>query len=88
MSAKEQFEKLGYEFSYNQDKTVMQYEKKCRQWREEGQINVNFDLEDKTIDTIFRGEISDNLPPIFEASEIQAINQQVSELGWLGSDSE
>ena len=70
MKAKEQFKELGYNFSYNQDKTVMQYEKKCRQWREEGQININFDLEEKTIDTVFRGEISNNLPPILIAKEI------------------
>lgn len=83
MNAKEMFEKLGYKFSYNQDKTVMQYEKKERQWREEGQININFDLEERTIDTIFRGSISDNLPPIFIPEEIEAINKQVEELGWL-----
>lgn len=82
MTAKEMFEKLGYEFSYNQNKTVIQYEKKCRQWREEGQININFDLEDETIDTIFRGEISNNLPPIFKASEFFAIRKQIEELGW------
>lgn len=82
MTAKEMFEKLGYKFSFNQDKTVMQYEKKCRQWREEGQININFDLEDETIDTIFRGEISNNLPPILKASEFWAIQKQIEELGW------
>ena len=82
MSAKEMFEKLGYKFSYNQNKTVMQYEKKERQWREEGQININFDLEEKTIDTIFRGTISDNLPPILFPEEIVAMNKQVEELGW------
>ena len=83
MKAKEQFKELGYKFSYNQDKTVMQYEKKERQWREEGQININFDLEERTIDTIFRGEISNNLPPILIPEEIEAINQQIKELGWL-----
>lgn len=83
MSAKEMFEELGYKHSYNQDKTVIQYEKKERQWREEGQININFDLEERTIDTIFRGEISNNLPPIFIPEEIEAINKQCKELGWL-----
>lgn len=82
MTAKEMFEKLGYEISYNQNKTVIQYEKKCRQWREEGQININFDLKDETIDTIFRGKISNNLPPIFKASEFFAIQKQIEELGW------
>jgi len=85
MSAKEMFEKLGYKFSFNQSKTVMQYEKKCRQWREEGQININFDLIDHTIDTIFCGKISGYLPPIFEPKEIVAISRQVEELeskGW------
>ena len=82
MSAKEMFEELGYKFSYNQDKTVMQYEKKERQWREKGQININFDLEEKTIDTIFRGEISNNLPPILIPEEIEAMNIQCKELGW------
>ena len=83
MTAKEMFEELGYKFSYNQDKTVMQYEKKERQWREEGQININFDLEEKTIDTIFRGKISNNLPPILIPEEIEAMNIQCKELGWL-----
>ena len=83
MSAKEMFEELGYKFSYNQDKTVMQYEKKERQWREEGQININFDLKERTIDTIFRGEISNNLPPILIPEEIEAMNNQCKELGWL-----
>lgn len=82
MSAKEMFEKLGYVFSYNQDKTVMQYEKKERQWREEGQININFDLEERTIDTIFRGDISNNLPPILIPEEIEAMYYQCKELGW------
>lgn len=83
MSAKEMFEKLGYKFSYNQNKTVMQYEKKERQWREEGQININFDLEERTIDTVFRGEISNNLPPIFIPEEIEAMNKQCIELDWI-----
>lgn len=83
MKAKDQFKKLGYKFSYNQDKTVMQYEKKKRQWREEGQININFDLEERTIDTIFRGKISNNLPPILIPEEIEAMNNQCKELGWL-----
>lgn len=83
MNAKEMFEKLGYKFSYNQNKTVMQYEKKERQWREEGQININFDLEERMIDTIFRGEISNNLPPIFIPEEIEAMNKQCIELGWI-----
>ena len=82
MSAKEMFEELGYKFSYNQDKSVMQYEKKEIQWRETGQTNINFDLEDKTIDTIFRGSISNNLPPIFTSNEIKAIIKQIEELGW------
>lgn len=83
MKAKEQFKELGYKFSYNQDKTIIQYEKKERQWREEGQININFDLEERTIDTIFRGEISNNLPPILIPEEIEAMNNQCKELGWL-----
>ena len=82
MMAQEIFEKLGYVLSSNLDGTVYQYEKKCRQWREEGQININFDLEDKTIDTIFRGEVSGDLPPIFDATEIYAMNKQCEELGW------
>jgi len=82
MKAKEMFEELGYSLSSNIDGTVYQYERKCRQWREEGQININFDLEDKTIDTIFRGEISNDLPPIFEPKEIIAMYKQIEELGW------
>ena len=81
--AKKEFKKLGYKFSYSHDKTVMQYENKKRQWREEGQININFDLEDRTIDTIFRGEVSGCLPPILTPEEIEAMNNQCKELGWL-----
>ena len=83
MKAKEQFKELGYKFSYNQNKTVMQYEKKERQWREEGQININFDLEEGTIETIFRGEISNNLPSILIPEEIEAMHNQCRELDWL-----
>lgn len=83
MKAREQFNELGYKFSYNQDKTVMQYKKKERQWREEGQININFDLEERTIDIIFRGQISNNLPSILIPEEIEAMNNQCKELGWL-----
>lgn len=79
MKAKEQFKELGYIFSYNQDKTVMQYEKKERQWREEGQININFDLEEKTIEKHYLNSAI-SVPITLE--ELQAINKQIEELGW------
>lgn len=60
----------------------LEYKKPTRQWREEGNIVICFN-ESKTIDIVFDGEVSGNLPAFIDMQELQAINKKVEELGWL-----
>jgi len=60
----------------------LKYKKKVRQWREEGNIELCFN-EGKTIDIVFIGEISGNLPAFIDMQELKAINQKCKELNWL-----
>ena len=80
MSAKEMFEKRG--FKYLESEIEIHVEKKDRQWGTKGIIDINFDLENKTIDFAFIGNESNFLPVYIDLEELQAINQQVKELGW------
>ena len=83
MKAKETFEKLGYTFSYNYNNTAMTYIKETRQWREEGRLYIEFDLESEDVSIYFEGYISGNLPAILTPKEIEIIYEQCKELGWL-----
>lgn len=79
MKAKEMFEKLGYEQRIKDD--VIYYSKYINIPRRYGysvNFNINFLLYHKEIFA------SQNIT----CKELQAINKQVEELGWLGSDKE
>lgn len=60
----------------------LKYKKPTRQWREEGNVEICFN-EEQTIDIVFDGQISGNLPAFITMQELQAINKKVEELGWL-----
>ncbi|MBR5227485.1 MAG: hypothetical protein IKV94_02495 [Clostridia bacterium] len=80
MSAKEMFEKLGYEIYFDVS-VCLWYRKNVNGVN----FNIRFSKDTKLIDCwyIFNDRRCDkNLTP----NEIQAINKQVEELGWLGSD--
>ena len=81
MSAKEMFEKIGYEY-HCYDSEEVTYRKEDRQWRENGRILICFDLLNKEIELGFKGKTSGNLPIFISLEELQAINKQVEELGW------
>lgn len=77
MTAKEMFEELGYKLArYGND---VEY---CKQF-EYAKINIYFTNFAKVI------EISSNKDIAYtvDLKELQAINKQIEELGWLGSDS-
>lgn len=73
MEAKEMFEKLGYGDYFNNGLriTYSNFDKECKM--------VEFDLKKKQL------ILADDSEEVFELSleELQAINKQVEELGWL-----
>ena len=73
-------EDLGFEAIKEYDE--IHYFKKCRQWREEGEIRIEINLRAKNVDIVFLGNVSGNLPAFLEPIELQAINEKVKELGW------
>ena len=70
MSAKEMFKKLGYEYELTED-NVIEY------WKNINDINyeIDFDLDIKKLSILWNNNIT--------LEELQAINKQVEELGWL-----
>lgn len=79
-TAKEMFEELGYEMvKQGKNRLVYIYEDKIQ--------HIMFDLKYKTIDCYEKGHDSDGFNTIFPMTvcvkELQAINKQVEELGWL-----
>ena len=60
----------------------LEYKKATRQWREEGNIEICFN-KSKTIDIVFNGDVSGNLPAFINMQELQAINMKCKELGWI-----
>ena len=93
MSAKEMFEKLGYEYNY--DDGFIEYEKqeKCEYSNKIHCRKISFDKsivqQDMSIHEWYRDletnkYISNEYDmSTFTRDELQAINQQVKELGWL-----
>lgn len=79
MSAKEMFEKLGYELSKNDKKYIIYENKIC-----DTSMKIIFDLDFK----IVKKSYNRNDASWIHLQELQAINKQVEELGWLGSDKE
>ena len=80
--ADKMFEKIGYEKSEYKDCNLEDifYRKKDRQWREEGEIEICFNNNEKQITIEFM--CSSQLPAFIGFREIQAINEKVKELGW------
>ena len=82
MKAKEMFEKLGYEDFCG----TLNYIKEYKDGRE---IFIDFDIKRKKISkgrcgfAIYK---MDSRDIEITLKELQAINKQVEELGWLGSD--
>ena len=79
MSAKEMFEELGYEFDiteYDEFKPDFNYVDK-------NDNVIYFDLEDKELCFI---PVNKQLIIRNPLELLQAINKQIEELGWLGSD--
>ena len=72
MKAKEMFEKLGYGDYFNNGLriTYSNFDKECKM--------IEFDLKKKQL------ILADDSEEVFELSleELQAINQQVKDLGW------
>ena len=84
MSAKEMFEKLGFKEEYTPYKDVICYKTKESYFNRK----IIFWLDDKIIyNNLIYGdfEMAGSCPLSIDL--IQAINKQVEELGWLGSDS-
>ena len=87
MKAKEMFEKLGYKMlgtlKPDDDYIVVAYKKDVYGDKEYiyfyGAEEIRVYLEDN------RGRI---YTPIIELEELKAINKQIEELGWVGSDKE
>lgn len=72
-------EELGFEKNIIYDE--IHYCKKCRQWREEGDLKIEINTNYKTVDIVFIGSASGNLPAFLDMQELQAINKKCKELG-------
>ena len=85
MSAKEMFEKLGYEqlgsFKSDDNYIVIAWDKE-----KYGDKFTIYFYGDKAVRVVMETKRGEIYPPIVELEELQAINKQVEELGWLGSD--
>ena len=77
-TAKELFEELGYERRFC-DEDIISYENK-KDWRYDK--NIDFYLEDKII-RCFQITVGGRFELSMTPQELQAINKQVEELGWL-----
>lgn len=84
MSAKEMFEKLGYKLA-NDCEYYLFYEKALKEnpEYENDYLHISFEKKDKAFIKTYG---DDNSPEIITMEELQAINKQVEELGWLGSE--
>lgn len=74
MSAKEMFEKLGFEEPYHDDREIIYY--RCNSNTKIAEIE--FDLYDKTFYCDYLDEAME-----VDMETLKAINQQCHELGWI-----
>lgn len=72
-------EKLGFKTHKSYEELV--FYKNTRQWREDGELQITFNLGMKNIDIAFTK--SQGEPVFLELEEIQAIFAKCQELGWL-----
>ena len=84
--ADKMFKKLGYEKSEYKDCNLEDifYRKNDRQWRENGEIEICLNNNEKQITIEFM--CSSQLPAFIGIKEIQAINKKCQELGWIEGD--
>lgn len=82
MSAKEMFEKLGYEmlgsFNPKENYIIVSWSKEIYDC-----ITTIYFYADKNLRIVMENEKGCIYPPVFTLDELQAINKQVEELGWL-----
>ena len=79
MSAKEMFEKLRYN-DYDEGYSAIVYINTISDER------IWFDLIDKEIEKYYQPSAFEIKTMPITLKELQAINKQIEELGWLGSD--
>lgn len=73
------FKKLTFKnFPEYDTYTEMSFYKKDRQWREDGELQINFNKNMKNIDIAFR-----ETPVFLQPDEIKAIYLKCKELRWL-----
>ena len=83
MSAKDMFEKLGF-YIHAETLDIIWYKEKKGEFIR----NVRFNNEFKLIDLWLINRLGERVDIDISFDLLQAINKQVEELGWLGSDSE
>lgn len=81
MKAKYMFEKLGYKLA-NDCEYYLFYEKTLKENTEyeNDYLHISFEKKDKAFIKTYG---NDNSPEIITMEELQAINKQCEELGWL-----
>lgn len=81
MSAKEMFEKLGYEmlgsFNLKDNYIIVAWSKEIYDCK----TTIYF-YDDKNLRIVMEDKKGRIYPPVFTLKELQAINKQVEELGW------
>lgn len=84
MKAKEMFEKLGYK-QEKDDKIHITYYNGNVENKQRCDRQITFDLEDKNFIAYSPCELNDyeDCSIFITLEELQAINQQIKELGWL-----
>lgn len=85
-SAKEMFEKLGYRLDEQEDYLIywkLAKKQQVNHYRTQNEIQIEFNLIYKTIEKreLFHTD-TDEDSTIITLRELQAINQQINELGW------
>lgn len=84
MSAKEMFEKLGYEIDEQENYIVywkVAKKQRLNFYNNQNEIQIEFNLSYKTIEKRELMQLDEN-SNIITLKEIQAINKQIEELGW------
>lgn len=77
--ADKMFEELGFKnFAEYDTYKEISYYKKDRQWREDGELQINFNKNMENIDIAFKGT-----PVFLQPKEIKAMYLECLELGWL-----
>lgn len=83
MTAKEMFEKLGYECIEDEDHFI-EYIITWDDWHGKGVLEIVFDYDIKEIQFLcyIKDKEKERVDITLNIEELQAINKQVEELGW------